>query len=175
AIDLGSFGQGPADFNVQDGDEIVFFIQAMDSATYAPKTFFPQVKTTPLSPKAGQDLTLAIKVLKYDWMAGLVDLTPEELQEIGEFTVTVGEQEYRTQDGQVTIPAVSAGVLSFTVQNFNEAGYPNVVTYKGSIDVQQPVLPTARVRVEGATASLADETVDITGTALDALKAAVGE
>lgn len=135
AIEPGAFSQGAGSYNVRDGDEVVFYIGAMDSTTWAAKTFIPQVEITPAFPKAGENFTIKIKALNFDWTSGLVELTPQELQEIGEFTVTVGDKEYRTQDGQVVIPAIKAGTLSFTVSNSNEAGYPDVVTYKGSIEI----------------------------------------
>ncbi|MDK2881404.1 MAG: hypothetical protein PWQ99_1179 [Clostridia bacterium] len=135
AIEPGAFSQGAGSYNVRDGDEVVFYIGAMDSTTWAAKTFIPQVEITPALPQAGENFTIKIKALNFDWTSGLVELTPLEMQEIGEFTVTVGEKEYRTQDGQVVIPAVKAGTLFFTVSNWNEAGYPDVVTYKGSIEI----------------------------------------
>lgn len=135
AIEPGAFSQGAGSYNVRDGDEVVFYIGAMDSTTWMAKTFIPQVEITPAFPKAGENFTIKIKALNFDWTSGLVELTPQELQEIGEFTVTVGDKEYRTQDGQVVIPAIKAGTLSFTVSNSNEAGYPDVVTYKGSIEI----------------------------------------
>ncbi len=135
AIEPGAFFQGAVSYNVRDGDEVVFYIGAMDS-TWAAKTFIPQVEITPALPQAGENFTIKIKALRFDWNAGrLVELTPQELQEIGEFTVTVGNEEYRTQDGQAVIPAIKAGTLSFTVSNSNEASYPDVVTYKGSIAI----------------------------------------
>lgn len=135
AIDPGAFSQGAGSYNVRDGDEVVFYIGALDS-TWAAKTFLPQVEITPATPKAGENFTIKIKALKFDWSTySLVEITPEELQGIGEYTVTVGSKEYRTQNGAAVIPATTPGMLTFTVSNPNEAGYPDVVTYRGSINI----------------------------------------
>jgi LPXTG-motif cell wall-anchored protein len=133
-IEPGAFSQGAGSFNVQDGDQVIFYIGAMDS-TWAPKTFFPVVSINAQSPIAGQDITLTIKTMKNDWMAGLIELTAKELEAIGEYTVMVGDKKYVTQNGKVTIKADQAGTLSFIITNQNEAGYPNVVPYKGEINV----------------------------------------
>lgn len=134
AIEPGAFSQGAGSFNVQDGDQVVFYIGAMDS-TWAPKTFFPVVSINPQSPIVGQEITLTIKTMKNDWMAGLVELTAKELEAIGEYTVMVGDKKYVTQNGKVTIKAEQAGTLPFIITNQNKEGYPNVVTYKGEINV----------------------------------------
>lgn len=136
-IEPGAFSQGAGSFNVKDGDQVVFYIGAAysDGDTWAPKTFFPVVSINPQSPIAGQDITLTIKTMKNDWMAGLIELTAEELEAIGEYTVVVGDKKYVTQNGKVTIKAEQAGTLSFIITNQNEAGYPNVVPYKGEINV----------------------------------------
>ena len=131
-IEPGAFSQGAGSFNVKDGDQVVFYIGAAysDGDTWAPKTFFPVVSINPQSPIAGQDITLTIKTMKNDWMAGLIELTAEELEAIGEYTVVVGDKKYVAQNGKVTIKAEQAGTLSFIITNQNEAGYPNVVPTK---------------------------------------------
>jgi LPXTG-motif cell wall-anchored protein len=139
AIEKSAFSQGAGGFNVRDGDEVIFYMGAMDN-NWAPKTFFPVVSVSPQSPRAGQSITLTIKPMKYDWTADdLIDLTPQELEAVGEYTVLAGGKTYVTDNGHVDIKAVQAGTLSFVITNGNEAGYPDVVTYKGDINVQAAV------------------------------------
>jgi LPXTG-motif cell wall-anchored protein len=134
SIEQGAFSEGAGDYNVRDEDQVIFYNGAMDS-TWAPKTFFPVVSIDPQSPLVGQDITMTIKAMKYDWMAGLVELTAEELESIGEYTVMVGDKQYNSQNGKVTFTAAEAGSLPYIITNKNETGYPDVVTYKGSINV----------------------------------------
>jgi LPXTG-motif cell wall-anchored protein len=133
-IEPGAFSQGAGSFNVQDGDQVIFYIGAMDS-TWAPTTFVRVLIINAQTPFAGKYITLTIKTIKNDWMAGLIELTAKELEAIGEYTVMVGDKKYVTQNGKVTIKADQAGTLSFIITNQNEAGYPNVVPYKGEINV----------------------------------------
>ncbi len=49
-----------------------------------------------------------------------------------------------------------------------------MVRYAGSVSVGVAPTVSVRVRVEGLTSTLADTTVSVSGTALDALDAAVG-
>lgn len=135
AIEQGAFSQGAGSYNVLDGDEVIFYIGAMDSETWAPKTFFPVVSISPQSLIAGQEITLTVKTMKYDWMTGLVELTADELKAIGEYKVLVGDKKYVTQNGKAIIKAEQAGTLSFIITNQNEAGYPDTVTCKGDIKV----------------------------------------
>ena len=134
-IDLEAFSQGSGSYNLQDGDEIIFYIGASDSQTYASKTFFPEVSISPDSPTSGQSLTMLISAKKYVWGSGLVDLTQEEKTAIGEYTVIVENEEYTSQNGQVTIPDIAEGTLAYTITNANDVGYADVVTYKGFIKV----------------------------------------
>jgi len=174
AIEPGAFDLGAGSYNVEDGDEIIFYIGAMDAA-WAPKTYLPQVSISPSNVKERQTLTISISAKKYVWPDGLNDLSGEGITAIGDYTVLVGEESYTSFYGQVTIPNVPEGTVSYTVYNESTHGYPDVVIYKGSFLVGPAVDKTVRVRVEGHTASLADETVTVSGTALDALKEAVGE
>jgi len=100
-----AFSQGAAAYNVRDGDEVVFYIGAMDTETWAEMTFFPLVSITPDLPRVGEEITVTIKTMKNDWLAGLVELTAEELNAIGEYTVLVGQEQFITQEGQVTFRA----------------------------------------------------------------------
>jgi len=172
-IEQGAFSVGPGSYNVEDGDEVVFYIGAHDK-TYAGKTYFPVINVNPASPTAGQTVTINITALEYDWTSGLQALSANEETAIGDFTVKVGEQEYTSGYGQVTLADVSQGTLEYSIINGNDAGYPDVVTYIGSINVGAAANSTVRVRVEGATASLSDSEATVSGTALDALMAAVG-
>lgn len=133
-IEEGSFSQESNSYHVKNGDEIVFYIGAFDSS-WNSKTYFPIVSISPASPAAGQSVTIHISEKKYTWPEGLQDLTGEEKAAIGNYIVKVGDAEYTSQGGKVTIPSVQAGTLKYMVRNQNEAGYPDVVTYKGSINV----------------------------------------
>ncbi|MGI6487482.1 MAG: S-layer homology domain-containing protein [Syntrophothermaceae bacterium] len=175
APEMTAFDEGAGSFNVKDGDEVVFYIGAYDNISYASRTYLPIVTVTPASPTAGQTITLNITAQKYVWGEGLQALSAEEVAAIGDYTVEIGETEYPSFYGQVTIPNVTQGTLNFTVTNVNEAGYPDIVSFKGNITVGEGANAQVRVRVEGAASSLHDSTVTVTGTALDALKAAVGE
>lgn len=135
AIDEASLSSGASRYSLQDGDQIVFYIGAYGHTTYAPKTYLPIVSISPQTPSAGQSLTISISAQKYDWSSGLQDLTGAEIAAIGEYSVTVGENDYTSQAGQVTVPSVSSGTLTYSVTNYNSAGYPNVVRYRGSITV----------------------------------------
>ncbi|MGI6686387.1 MAG: S-layer homology domain-containing protein [Bacillota bacterium] len=174
-IEPGSFDLGAGDYNVEDGDEIIFYLGAMDALTWTPKTYLPQLNITPSNVTAGQTLTINISAKKYVWPDGLSDLTPEEAQAVGDYTVQAGENTYTSSYGQVTIPNISAGTWDFIITNSCDQGYPDVVTLAKSIVVGPVEDKTVRVRVEGHATSLANETVTVRGTALDALKAAVGE
>ncbi|WP_051273535.1 DUF4430 domain-containing protein [Desulfotruncus alcoholivorax] len=127
SADLSAFDLGADSFNVQNGDQIVFYIGALDSNTYASKTYLPVITVSPQSPTAGQTLTLTISAKKYVWGSGLLDLTPEETSAIGDYIVIADNNTYTGQSGQVAIPNVSAGTLTVRVENYNRLGYPNVV------------------------------------------------
>jgi len=136
AIDTTSLGSGPSSYPVKDGDQAIFYICAFDSS-WNSVTYLPVVTFTPQAPVAGQSVIIQVSAKKiyYDasYIMHFLDLTPEEQAAIGKYTVTVGGHSYTTKDGQVTIPNLRAGNLDFTVTNQNAAGYPNVVTYKGTI------------------------------------------
>ncbi|HHW40515.1 MAG TPA: DUF4430 domain-containing protein [Syntrophomonadaceae bacterium] len=176
AIDTNAFRLSAGSYEVKDGDEIVFYHAAYQtSPPYAVKTYLPDVKVLPTAPTAGQTVTLFISALKLseDW-SGLVPLDNDEIEAIGDYTVKVGDKTYTSMFGQVTITNVTEGILEFVITNSNDEGYPDVVTYKGRLNVGKAVDSTVRVRVEGAEGNLKDATVKVTGTALDALKAVVG-
>ncbi|MEW6172887.1 MAG: S-layer homology domain-containing protein [Bacillota bacterium] len=180
-IEPSAFLQGAATYKIADGDEVVFYIGALDS-TWAAKTYFPVVTVNPPQPQEGQTVTLSVYAVKYDWGSGLTDLTAAETAAIGEYTVTANGSAFTTQNGRVAIPNVPKGELNFTVTNPNASGYPDVVTYKGKITVN----PASGGSSDGGTICV---TVEVTGknketlypstamylptgtTALDALKA----
>jgi len=157
-IEPGAFDSGAGSYNVEDGDEVVFYIGAYDAENYTGKTFFPVVNITPNSPTAGQTLTIDISAKKSVWGAGLQDISSDETAAIGDYTVKIGEAEYTSSCGQVIVPDVTEGTLEYTVINANEAGYPDVVTYKGSIIINhsgnsdgliQPSTITVKIAVVG--------------------------
>lgn len=177
AVDLDGFNLMAGSYELKDGDEVIFYIAAYQTVSpYAVKTYLPEVRVSPVVPTAGQALTLSLSALKLNetWDR-LVPLDSNEAAAIGDFTVMAGDRSYTSQFGQVLIPDLPEGTFSFTVTNHNEKGYPDVVTFKGAVEVGEPLVSSVRVRVEGAAGSLKDATVKVTGTAMDALKAAVGE
>lgn len=135
SIDPTSLGSGAGGYEVKNNDQIVFYIGAYDHTTYAPRTYLPVVSLSPQSPSAGQTLTVNIKAQKYDWSSGLQDLTSAEAGAIGEYTVEASGASYTSQNGQAAIPKLSAGSLNYSITNYNPAGYPNVVPYRGTISV----------------------------------------
>ncbi|SNS16160.1 S-layer homology domain-containing protein [Anaerovirgula multivorans] len=132
-IEQESFNQGASNYHVENGDVIVFYIGALDDS-WNSKTYFPVVTVSPASPTVGQSVTINISEKKYTW-SGLQDLTSEERAVIGDYTVKIGEIEHKSHGGQVTIPNVAEGTLQYTIRNQSDVGYPNVVTYKESINV----------------------------------------
>ncbi len=174
SIDPASLSCGAGSYNVEEGDHIVFYIGAYGHTTYAPKTYFPIVSISPQSASAGQTLTINISAQKYDWSSGLQDLDSVEAAEIGDYAVEANGSTYTSQYGQVTIPDAAEGSLSLSITNYNTAGYPNIVAHRDAIDVAAAVAASVRVQVEGAASNLADATLDVSGTALDALSTAVG-
>lgn len=136
SIDPASLNSGAGAYNVQNGDQIIFYIGAYGHTTYAPKTFFPIVSVSPQSPAAAQTVTINISAQKYDWTSGLQDLSSAEAAAIGDYTVTASGASYTSQSGQVNISNLTAGSLNYSITNQNAAGYPNVVPYRDSINVK---------------------------------------
>lgn len=135
AIDPACLSSGADGYTVEDGDEVIFYIGAFDSSG-AGLTYLPDVKVSPSSPTAGQTITFFISALKLnDTWDGLVQISSDEAAAIGDYTVKVGDKTYTSLYGQVTIPNVPEGALNFTITNSNDKGYPDVVTYKGEINV----------------------------------------
>ncbi len=173
-IEWDAFSVGAGTYNVEDGDQIIFYIGADDAVTWASKTYFPIVSVNPASPSAGQTVTISISAQKYDWESGLEALSGDEASAIGDYTVKIGDQENISAYGQVILTDVAQGTLEYSISNANAAGYPDVVTYKASVNVGAEADSTVRVRVEGAADSLHDSQATVSGTALDALNEAVG-
>ncbi len=174
AIDPLSLSSAANGYNVANGDQIVFYIGAYGHTTYAPKTYFPVVSISPQAPSAGQTVTLNISAQKYDYTEGLKNLSAAENSTIGNYKLSAGGTTYTSSYGQVTIPNVTVGTLSYVISNPNSAGFPNIVPYRGSLNIGAAVNSNVRVRVEGASSNLADTLVTVSGTALNALQAAVG-
>lgn len=134
-IEPSAFSEGPGSYQIQNGDEIIFYIGAYDNSTWEAKTYFPVVNISPNLPTAGQSLTINISAQIYDYSSGLQDLSADATSAIGSYTVIAGEDEYTSSNGQVTIPDVPQGICSYTISNTNDAGYADVVAYRGSVDV----------------------------------------
>ncbi|QZY55704.1 S-layer homology domain-containing protein [Crassaminicella profunda] len=173
-IDEQALSSGAGSYNVKDGDEVIFYIGAYDATTWADKTYFPQISIEPIKPTAGQAVTLRISSKKYDWSEGLVDLDKDKIKKIGNYTVEINGKAYTSIFGQVTIPNIPEGTVDYIITNNSDNEYPDVVTYRNSIEVSKAVDAQVRVRVEGINKHL-DETVEVNGTALDAVKKAAGE
>ena len=136
-IEPNAFDYGPDGYPVEDGDEVIFYIGAYDSSTWAGKTYLPVVSVSPDNPTAGGSLTISITAWKYDWMTGLQELSDDEKTAIGEYTVTAAGDEYTSSGGQVTIDDLTAGTLDYQISNAGEYGYPDVVACKGSVTVEE--------------------------------------
>lgn len=143
----------PDDFAVKAGDEVVFYIGCRD-IFWVSKTYFPVVEVTPEQCTPGTEVLIKISAQKYDMLTGLGELSIEEKEAIGEYTVQIGEETYQTTNGEVRIPGLEEGEVEYTITNFNPAGYPNVVAYRGVINVsgsggngQIPVGTSVRVAV----------------------------
>lgn|GEM_PF-4121812 len=134
-IEASAFNEGPSSYLVEDGDEVIYYIGAYDSTTYANKTYLPVVTVSPATPTVGQSLTISLAAKKYNWQTGLQDLTAAEAAAIGNYTVAVDGNEYTSSNGQVTISNLTQGTLDYMVSTDNDEGYPDVVTYKGSVEV----------------------------------------
>ncbi len=119
---------------IETGDEVIFYISAFDS-NWNGKTYFPNININPSTPTAEQLITINISAQKNDWSLGLLELNDEEVEAIGDYTVKIGEKEYISQDGKVTISDLDVGVYEYSITNKNELQYPDVITYKGSINV----------------------------------------
>ncbi|MDS1029253.1 S-layer homology domain-containing protein [Bacillota bacterium LX-D] len=134
-IDPSVFDLGAGSYNVEDGDEIIFYISGYDSKTWAGKTYLPIVTVDPPSPKAGDTVTIKISAQKYVYPTGLQNLTSDEAAAIGEYTVKVGDETYTSQGKEVFIKNIKEGTVNYFVSNQNSNGYPNVVTWRDEIQV----------------------------------------
>ncbi len=129
AFDEVSQGVGAADYLVCAGDEIVFYIGAFGA------TYLPVVQVSPPSPVVDQQITITIAAQKYIWGSGLEELTPKEKEAIGEYLLTIGDQQYTSQEGKVIISGLPAGEETFVITNSHKGLYPDVVTWRGAIKV----------------------------------------
>ncbi|NPV89770.1 MAG: DUF4430 domain-containing protein [Firmicutes bacterium] len=134
-IDPISLSSVPSGYTVSNGDQVVFYIGAYDAVSYANLTYLPVVSISPQEPTAGQDITFSISAQKYDWSTGLQGLSVAEVAAIGDYTLTAGGTTYTSSSGQVTIPDAAEGDLIYVITNQNDAGYPDVVPYRGSVSV----------------------------------------
>lgn len=170
-IDVDSFSSGPGDYNVQDGDEIVFYIGAYDNSNWVDKTYFPVINISPVAPSVGQTLTITVAGQYYDWNKN--DFSPVLLDSAN---IEINGKVYSTYFGQLQVPLDKAGSLTYRVYKQHADGYPELIrTGSKQLTVSEAVYKQVKVRVEGAESQLAAGEVNVSGTALDALKALVGD
>lgn len=131
-IEEDAFNYGADSYLVKPGDEIVFYITAFDS-NYESKTFFPKFTINPASPAEGQTVILSIEAWKYVWGEGLKELTLEELQSLGPFTLFIDQKEYASENGIISIPGLPVGEYEYRIENYNDCGYADVVPCMGII------------------------------------------
>ncbi len=170
AVDSGAFSSGPGSYSVEDGDEVVFYIGAYDNTTSADKTYRPVVEVSPLQPAVGQSVTVSVYGEYFDF-----DIKDFKEVAVDGVTVDFDGRQYITEDGQVTIPLTEAGTFTYQVYKQHADGYPELVRSDFQLVVKPLDSDAVKVRVVGNESILKSGTVTVTGTALDALKALVGE
>ncbi|WP_051688128.1 S-layer homology domain-containing protein [Desulfofalx alkaliphila] len=114
-IELSSFDTGAYSFNVNDGDEIVFYNGVFG------KTYFPIIEVQPSNPRIGDTVKISVKIKNYVWGQGLVE---EPLD--GVKIIINGQEHILTTDkNYVTIAGIS-GEQNIRVEKYAE-GYPQLV------------------------------------------------
>ncbi|WP_347488850.1 S-layer homology domain-containing protein [Desulfoscipio sp. XC116] len=169
-LDASAVSTGPGGYNVAPGDEVVFYIGAYAAADWSNKTFIPVINITPANPTAGQTLIVNVSGTSFDW--GENDFTTTLLDPV---TVDFNGETYETSFGQTQIPLTAAGTFTLKVYKQHPDGYPELVRSSRQITVGEALNKQVKVRVEGAAGQLASGTVEVGGTALDALGALVGK
>ncbi|MDH7478996.1 MAG: S-layer homology domain-containing protein [Syntrophomonadaceae bacterium] len=143
-IETGSFMTGAGGYNVQDGDEVVFYIGAYDNKTWETKTFIPAVSVSPATPREGDTVTVRIALKKYDFLQGLVDVT-----DFTDIRVSVNGTLYQISSANPSVSITPpAGIL--TVQVEKDGAYPEIVRQIVTISVADsgpPVPSTIAVSI----------------------------
>ena len=129
SIETGAFSSGAGSYNLQDGDQVVFYIGAYDTTTWNDKTFFSTVNIAPDNPKEGQPLNIGLVIQRYDWVAGLVD--------VGDYSAVrlhINDSVYLLSGSNPNlIITPAAGLL--TIQVEKDDSYPNMVRQSKLINV----------------------------------------
>ncbi|MGI6435634.1 MAG: DUF4430 domain-containing protein [Syntrophomonadaceae bacterium] len=161
---------GVAEYEIQDGDELVFYY-----GMYPPDTLIPEVEISPAEPESGEEITVTVSSSYYNWET---EKTVNVLVENA--TVACNGQEYTTDEqGVATIAGLDAGSYTLRVSKDVLGSYPALVR-SGAIPltVSLPADKTVQVRVEGSRQNLFDDEVTVASsgeqqTALDALEQAL--
>ena len=169
-----TYSMPPGEYPVHQRDEIVFYIGAHyeDPGTQSvvEATYIPVVNITPSAPTAGQTLNVSVTAMVYN---------PEEggfsTASIDPINVLLNQSLYTTSWGQAQIPLDRTGTVTCSVYKQHPAGYPELVRNSRQLTIGKAVDKRVHVRVEGLAGKLASGPVEVTGTALDALRALVGE
>ncbi|HBX24169.1 MAG TPA: hypothetical protein DEF34_11150 [Desulfotomaculum sp.] len=168
-VDPVSLNTGSGGYNVVPGDEVVFYIGAYDSDGND-KTFIPVIDISPSNPTVGQTLTINVNGMYFDW-----DEKDFGTASVDPVTIDFNGEQYETYYGQVQIPLAAAGTFQLSIHKQHPDGYPELVRSSRQITVGEAVNKQVKVRVEGTAGRLASGTVEVGGTALDALKALVND
>jgi len=163
---------GAADYEVQDGDELVFYY-----GMYPPDTLIPEVSISQEEPQSGEEITVTVSSSYYDWNSSQ---TVEVLVEGA--TVSCDGVEYTTNaQGEAVITGLEAGSYTLRVSKDVPGSYPRLLRTAGiPLTVSLPAGKTVAVRVEGSSQNLFDGEVNVVSSgapasALDALEQALNE
>ncbi|MEG6616818.1 S-layer homology domain-containing protein [Peptococcaceae bacterium 1198_IL3148] len=125
-IETTAFSVGPDSYNLQSGDQVIFYIGAYDNTTWVDKTYFPLVKFT----RDGQTLTVSVQGQYFDWNINDLATVPVEGA-----TVILNDQPYTAEKGQVKVPLANERSVLYQVYKEHAAGYPELVRTYGQVTI----------------------------------------
>lgn len=106
---------GVAEYEIQDGDELVFYY-----GMYPPDTLIPEVEISPAEPESGEEITVTVSSSYYNWET---EKTVNVLVENA--TVACNGQEYTTDDqGVAAVAGLDAGSYTLRVSKDVPGSYP---------------------------------------------------
>ncbi|OQB15175.1 MAG: Endo-1,4-beta-xylanase A precursor [Firmicutes bacterium ADurb.Bin193] len=110
---------GIADYDIEDGDEIVLYY-----GSFPPKTLFPKYTISPDTLKAKADITFTLTSEYFDWETNKNITVPIE-----GVNVMVGEKTYVTDsDGKAVIDDIDqSGTYKVSISKEQEGSYPAIV------------------------------------------------
>lgn len=170
AIAVDAFSSGPGDYNVQDGDEIVFYIGAYDTVTWSDITCFAEIKLQPAAPVAGETVNITIPTKKYDWSQGLFDFQVDNIrliingreqimasgQSLVQYTPAAGELKIRAEKYGPNYPELVPTEVSCTVKEKGSSGDNG-----GPVSVRVKVIGKNQNTLYSGTVELDEDKTDI--------------